>query len=164
MNLLPMLSSKEMKFHLLRRVLYLWIIHGNYFTLKLSIDPISPLLFSVCTVVATLSSYFSSLELPHITRSIDEVETADPMLFEIHQFSFISLTARIAYSNMSCRSALLPHTTDSVTILKGECALPMKFIIEELAFIRKHIVQHESTSNHLTVFQPSLENSSVIKL
>jgi hypothetical protein len=65
---------------------------------------------------------------------------------------------------MSCRSALLPDTTDSVTILKGECALPMKFIIEELALICKHIVQHESTSNHLTVFQPSLENSSVIKL
>lgn len=159
-----MLSSKQVKFYLLRRVLYLWTIHGNFLTLKLSIDPISPLLFSVRTVVAALSSYLSSFELPHIPRSVDEVETADPVLFEIHQFSFVSLPARIAYSNMPCRPALLPDTADSVTIMEGECALPVKFIIEELAFIRKHVVQHESSSNHLTVFQPSLKNSSVIKL
>jgi hypothetical protein len=131
--------------------------------LEFAIDPVSPLLLAAGAIVAALPCHFSTMELPNIPRSVIEVQTPNPVLFEIDQLSLITLTPRVSNSHVACRSSLVPAASDRMAILKSKSPLPMKFIVQKSSLIGKHGVQYESAIDHLSVPHLSLEDSTISK-
>jgi hypothetical protein len=111
------------QYHLINRELMLgtcrMIVFGVYFALKLSLDPVPSLLLPLYTIVASLTSNFTVVELSNIARSVSEAQATNSVFFKIHQFALVPLSKRILNDHLPNRFSLFPFAGNGMPIYKS---------------------------------------------